>query len=99
MVTIYLSITNYLVDGYTIYAASAIAANALLRTLCGVAFPLFAEPMYNNFGIHWVSSIPAFLALACVPLPFVIFRWGEVIRKRSKYAGEAERIRLLVQGK
>ncbi|KAA8647779.1 hypothetical protein EYZ11_000251 [Aspergillus tanneri] len=96
MVSIYLSIANYLVDGYLIYAASALAANALLRSIFGAVFPLFTDPMYHNLGIHWASCIPAFLALACVPLPYLLFLYGARIRKRCKYAAEAERVRLAV---
>lgn len=48
--------------------------------------------MYHNLGIQWASSIPAFLALVCVPLPFLFYRFGYVIRMHSKYAAEAARI-------
>jgi len=36
-VLIFLSIVSYLVDAYTIYAASVLAANAILRALFGAA--------------------------------------------------------------
>ena len=36
-VSIFLSVVNYLVDGYTIYAASALAGNAVIRALFGAA--------------------------------------------------------------
>jgi len=53
--------------------------------------------MYNNLGIHWATMIPAFLALACVPFPFVLYKYGPAIRAHCKYAAEAaafmERIR------
>lgn len=78
-------------------AASVLAANAVLRSCFGAAFPLFTTYMYRNLGIHWASSIPAFLALLCVPFPFVLYKYGPAIRKRCKYAAEAaafmERIR------
>lgn len=48
--------------------------------------------MYQNLGIHWASSIPAFLALMCVPFPFLFYRFGEKIRMRCKYAAEAARV-------
>jgi hypothetical protein len=70
-------------------AASVLAANAVLRSLFGATFPLFTTYMYRNLGLHWASSVPAFLALACVPFPFVLYKYGPVIRKRCKYAREA----------
>lgn len=90
MVLVFLSILNYLIDAYTIFAASVLAANAVLRSLFGAAFPLFTSYMYQDLGIHWASTIPAFLALACVPFPFLFYKYGATIRKRCKYAAESE---------
>lgn len=45
--------------------------------------------MYRNLGIHWASSIPAFLALICVPFPFLFYKYGRSIRMRCKFAAEA----------
>lgn len=41
MTLVFLSIVNYLIDAYVIYAASVLAANTVLRSLFGAAFPLF----------------------------------------------------------
>ena len=91
-VMLFLSVSNYLIDTYTIFAASVLAANAVLRSLFGAAFPLFTNYMYKNLGIHWASSVPAFLALACVPLPFLFYKYGPAIRARCKYSAEAARV-------
>jgi len=48
--------------------------------------------MYNSLGIHWASSIPGFLALVCMPFPFLFFKYGPQIRARGKYSGKATRI-------
>jgi hypothetical protein len=89
MVLVFLSIMNYLIDSYTIFAASVLAANAVLRSLFGAAFPLFTTQMYENLGIHWASTVPAFLALACVPFPFLFYKYGPAIRERCKYAKQS----------
>ena len=91
LVLIFLAITNYLIDAYTIFAASVLAANSLLRSAFGAAFPMFTSAMYRNLGIHWASSVPAFLALACLPAPFLLYRYGASIRARCTYAAQAER--------
>lgn len=90
MIMIFLGVVNYLVDSYTIFAASVLAANGVLRSLFGAAFPLFTTQMYESLGIHWASSIPAFLALACAGLPFLFYRFGPMIRRKCKYAAESE---------
>ncbi|KAM0326053.1 hypothetical protein ACHAPQ_007831 [Fusarium lateritium] len=89
LVLVFMALLNYLVDSYVIFAASVMAANSALRSLFGAAFPLFTRQMYANLGVQWASSIPAFLALACVPFPFLFFRYGSRIRMRCKYAAEA----------
>lgn len=92
VVLVFLACMNYLIDAYTIYAASVLAANSVLRSLFGAVFPLFTTYMYHNLGIHWASSIPAFLALACAPFPFVFYKYGESIRMKCKYAAQAHEV-------
>ena len=56
--------------------------------------------MYTRLGIHWASTIPAFLALACVPFPFLFYKYGPSIREKCKYAAEAAAfMRELKEGK
>ncbi|KAK7935433.1 hypothetical protein PG985_000928 [Apiospora marii] len=103
LVLVFLSLMNYLVDSYVVYAASVLASNAVLRSLLGAAFPLFTTNMYSNLGIHWASTIPAFLSLACLPFPFLFWKYGAEIRMKCKYAAEAakvlEEFRAMQQGR
>ncbi|KAA8567583.1 hypothetical protein EYC84_008058 [Monilinia fructicola] len=98
MVLVFLSIMNYLIDSYVLYAASVLAANSVLRSLFGAAFPLFTTYMYKSLGIHWASSIPAFLALACVPFPYLFYKYGEPVRMKCKFAAEAARVLAEMRG-
>ncbi|KAI0378286.1 MFS general substrate transporter [Hypomontagnella monticulosa] len=91
-VLLFISLINYSIDAYTVFAASALASSAILRALFGAAFPLFTPIMYQNLGVQWASSIPAFLALACTPMPFIFYRFGKWLRSRSRYAQEAKNI-------
>lgn len=90
IILIYLGTLSYLIDSYTIYAASVLAANAVMRSSFGAIFPLFTTYMYRGLGIHWASSIPAFLTVLCMPFPFLFYKFGKSIRKRCKYAAESE---------
>ncbi|KAL8654962.1 MAG: hypothetical protein Q9226_003229 [Calogaya cf. arnoldii] len=92
-VLVYISTQNYLVDAYTIYAASVLAANTLMRSALGAAFPLFTHHMYEGLGINWASTIPALLATLCVPFPFLFWKHGAKIRRKCKYAAQAEEVR------
>ncbi|RAL08498.1 MFS transporter [Aspergillus homomorphus CBS 101889] len=91
VILIYLGVMNYLIDAYTLYAASVLAANTILRSVFGAVFPLVAPYMYHRLGIHWAPSIPAFLSLLCMPAPFLFYRYGAAIRRRCKYAAESDR--------
>lgn len=90
MVLVFLGIMTYLIDAYTIYAASVLAGNSIIRSCFGAVFPLFTTYMYHNLGIHWASCVPAFLAVACLPFPFIFYRYGPAIRRKCKYAAEAD---------
>ncbi|KAH6849744.1 major facilitator superfamily domain-containing protein [Chaetomium sp. MPI-CAGE-AT-0009] len=89
LVSVFLSLLSYMIDSYTVFAASVLAANSVLRSLFGAAFPLFTTYMYNDLGIHWASTVPAFLALACMPFPWLFWRYGARIRSKCHYAAEA----------
>jgi multidrug resistance protein len=86
MLFLFLPIIAYLIDSYLMYAASALAANALLRSLLGAAFPLFTGRVYHAVGNQWGASIFAFMSLACAPMPLLFYIYGSRIRARSKYA-------------
>ncbi|KAJ9644402.1 uncharacterized protein PV06_06333 [Exophiala oligosperma] len=83
---------NYLIDAYTIYAASVLAASAVLRALFAAVFPLFTTYMFDNLGIHLASTIPAILAAACTPFPFIFYKYGKSIRMKCKYAAHAHEV-------
>lgn len=107
MVLLFLSVQNYLIDSYLIFAASVLAANAVIRALFGAAFPLFTPYMYApsascpavSCGIHVGPAIATALALLCVPIPFVLHRFGPSIRARGKFGSEAAKVLELMRAK
>ncbi|KAK0618762.1 Efflux pump FUB11 [Lasiodiplodia hormozganensis] len=44
-----------------------------------------------KLGIYWASSLAAFLALACLPFPWLFYKYGYAVRVRCKYAAQAEK--------
>ena len=91
MVLIFLAIQSYLIDVYPIFAASALAANSLMRSLFGFSFPLFANVMYQNLHMHWATTIVAFMSLICMPIPFAFYKYGAAIRAKSKHTDKSSR--------
>ena len=82
----FMSVLSYLGDAYPDYVASVYAGNDLVRSAFGAAFPLFATGMYHNLGVGWASSLLGFLSIAFIPIPFLLYRYGEKLRMRSKMA-------------
>lgn len=81
----------------TFYAASALAANTIVRSLFAAAFPLFTTQTYKGLGDQWASSIPAFLVVGCLPFPFLFWRYGSQIRRKCRYAAEAAEMAKLMR--
>lgn len=92
MVVIFTSLLGYLVDTYTVYAASAIAAATAVRSVFGAVFPLFTRIMFTRLGVHFGAAIPAGLAALCLPFPFLFRIYGKQIREKAKFATEARNI-------
>lgn len=68
------------------YSASALAANAFIRSAVGAAFPLFTNQMFHNLGIQWAGTLLGCIALLLAPMPFVFYRYGAWVRTKSKFA-------------
>ncbi|KAI0275253.1 MFS general substrate transporter [Gloeopeniophorella convolvens] len=83
---VFLSFLSYLVDTYLMFAASAFAANTMVRSALASVFPLFTTQMYNNMGIQWATTLIGLIAAVLVPIPFLFLKYGARIRKRSKFA-------------
>lgn len=80
-----MTVSTYLVDAYTIHAASAMAANTVFRSLAGAVLPLAGGKMYATLGLGWGNSLLGFIALAMSPLPFVFYKYGERIRTSKRF--------------
>jgi multidrug resistance protein len=82
-----MAIQTYVIDAYTKYAASGIAAISFLRSLAGFGFPLFAPYMYNSLGYGWGNSVLAFIAIALgFPAPWFFWHYGARLRAKSPFA-------------
>ncbi|KAL8936942.1 MAG: hypothetical protein Q9216_004673 [Gyalolechia sp. 2 TL-2023] len=70
LMSIFLPVTTYLVDAFTLHAASATAASTILRSLLGALLPLAGR---------------TFIAVALCPIPVIFYRFGERIRKHPRF--------------
>lgn len=81
---------NFLVDSYATYAASAVAANTISRSVLAAALPLATRPMFEALGTGPAMSVLGGVAGLLIPVPFLFMRFGPRLRKGSKFATQEE---------
>ncbi|OCH85958.1 MFS general substrate transporter [Obba rivulosa] len=82
MLITYICIQTYLVDAFGEYAASALAATIVLRSIGGALLSIFGANLYKSLGYGWGSSLLAFICVAALPIPTVLWFYGERLRAR-----------------
>ncbi|KAL3484905.1 benomyl/methotrexate resistance protein [Aspergillus germanicus] len=86
IISIFLSAYMYTIDSYGQYAASALTFIALVRYLAAGGITVVGIPMYHNLGVHWTLTVLGIISTLAVPIPYALYKWGHVLRKRSKWA-------------
>jgi len=86
--TLILMTYTYTEDSYGMFSASALAGIGLVRNATGCGFPLFGRQMFLNEGFQYAGLILACLALVLMPIPFVLAREGQALRRRSPWASQ-----------
>jgi hypothetical protein len=72
----------YLIDAFSIYAASAVAAATVLRYLLGTFLPLIGNSLNESLGLGWGNTLLAGVSVALAPIPLIFLRYGEKLRER-----------------
>ncbi|CEH14865.1 Synaptic vesicle transporter SVOP and related transporters (major facilitator superfamily) [Ceraceosorus bombacis] len=88
MVLLQLALNAYYIDVYAPSgrAASALAANVMLRNLLATASPLYTTPMYDALGPQNASVILAAVACLGLPMSLLLIWKGKHLRQKSKIA-------------
>ncbi|KAH7080471.1 major facilitator superfamily domain-containing protein [Paraphoma chrysanthemicola] len=79
---IFAPLQTYMIDCFPQFAASAIAGMTVLRCLFGALLPLAGPSMYDTLGLGWGNSMLGFIAIAFIPVPALLFRYGKVVREK-----------------
>ncbi|OJD23493.1 hypothetical protein ACJ73_05155 [Blastomyces percursus] len=85
MIMVFMTGSTYLVDAFTVHAASAMAATTVLRSLGGALLPLCGLKMYSTLGLGWGNSLLGFIALAMTPIPWAFYQYGERVRTSKSF--------------
>ncbi|GAB7341783.1 hypothetical protein MBLNU457_g0114t1 [Dothideomycetes sp. NU457] len=83
---IFISSYQYIIDSYEMFAASALASLTLIRYVAAGGMTVVGIPFYENMGVHYTLTILACISCVVTPVPYVFYKYGPAIRKRSKYA-------------
>ncbi|EEA22509.1 hypothetical protein TMatcc_001357 [Talaromyces marneffei ATCC 18224] len=73
---------TYLIDAFTVHAASANAANSPIRCLAAALLPLSGTSLYDALTFGWGNTMLALIALIFSVLPWITYRYGEQLRAR-----------------
>ena len=76
--------SNYLASAYGLYAASALAGNAVMRSVFGAALPLAGAAMYRAMTPQWAGTLLGLLEVVLIPIPIIFYRYGARIRAGSR---------------
>lgn len=88
---IFMSLINYIVDAYEVFAASALGAASASRSIFGVVLPFAARPMYSSLGVAWACTLLALLSALMCLVPFIFIKYGEKMRENSRFCKELKR--------
>ena len=77
-----ISCSSYLVDVFGVFAASAVAANLVVRYLTSTLLPLAGQALLNTVGVGWMTTVLSLTALIAAPIPWVVVKYGARLRDR-----------------
>jgi len=80
------SILMYLALSYPNYQGSILAGNDLFRSVMASVFPLFGNAFFRNLGVGPGSSILAGISILLMLGYYLLVKYGDRLRARSRYA-------------
>ncbi|GAB7348639.1 hypothetical protein MBLNU459_g7011t1 [Dothideomycetes sp. NU459] len=86
MTAVFVSSYSYIIDSYGTASGSALGSITMARYIVSSGLIVASRPMYEGIGVHWTLTLLGILGTLLVPVPFLLFRYGPAIRKRSKFA-------------
>lgn len=89
LIAVSVSSVTYVVDIFGSYAASGVAALVVTKNISGAVFPLVGPPLYKQLGYGWGSAVLAFVSIALLPIPVLLFIYGQRMRKGNRFSAES----------
>lgn len=86
MAIIFQSIFVYIMLAYPQYAASLLGGNGFVKASVAAGAIVLGRTLYEKLGIPQGTSLLGGLCLFCVAGIFTLYRFGETLRRRSRFA-------------
>ncbi|OKP14707.1 hypothetical protein PENSUB_11465 [Penicillium subrubescens] len=83
---VFVSSYQYVAEAFEYHAASALAAVQMLRLISSGVMVYVSEPMYRKLGIAWTLTLLGAIATVFLPVPYLLHRWGPIVRRWSQHA-------------
>ncbi|THX05580.1 MFS general substrate transporter [Aureobasidium pullulans] len=77
MTAIFVSSYSYIINIYGTWSSSALGSITMARYFVASGMLVAARPMYQGIGVHWSLTFLGCLGLLCLPVPFLIYRYGK----------------------
>ncbi|KAE8352449.1 major facilitator superfamily domain-containing protein [Aspergillus coremiiformis] len=96
---VFIYASNYLSYSYGVYAASAMAGNSVIRSILGGVMPLVGTYLYAGIGPNWSGTLLGLTEVAIIPIPFVFYKYGYKIRRKSALIVQMQEDKKRLEGK
>jgi hypothetical protein len=74
MLGIFVPIQQYLVDAFSTYSASAVAAVRTSLSIVGAFLPLAGPPLFKKLGLGWGNTVLGLVALVMTPVTLLFYK-------------------------
>lgn len=80
------TLSGYLTDTYTVYAASAFSGLAFVRAVVSGIMPIIGYVVFEEIESYVPGFVVAAIATLFCAVPFAFYRTGKTLRERSPFA-------------
>lgn len=72
----------YMVEAFPGFPSTAVASSVMLRSLMAGGLPVAGPAMIRTLGVGWCGTVLAVVALGLVPVPWLLVRYGDTMRRK-----------------
>lgn len=86
LIGIFVSTYQYVIDVYETNSSTALSSITFLRYSVAGGMSVATMPMYKALGVHYVMTLMGGVSVLLVPVPFLLYKYGDKVRAKSGFA-------------